>query len=372
MLTILIDFLLRVATIIAVIASGWYAADFYSTTDDWSLGIIPLGCWLFMLSLLLYRSVVSIEVLTYGDYRVFGKRIGKTVTEGLHWRWWWQTIRLYSAKVRIVTVKETFTTNDKVEAEIEGLVQYVPDRELISKRFASLDEETVTAGLSSNIRETVGVIAGVYPYETLFKKREFISTMINCVLRMNHPPHLEIEALTWVNDRAKDKSRQLDEEKIRQTCRDADGREWITADKEVIPERRIEFYEKFAFQVRMLLDQEAQYTKVRSTTEKVYGIDVDHFNLPDTNWTPEFRNAIQEEKRAEGEVAGRTKKADAVKKLAEEIRKQSPNIQESTALHAAMAAHGLSTHQTIAVEGQTGSVIPIINPPAGGGGRNVT
>lgn len=351
-MTVLINLILRILTYGFLSATGYFAIN---------TGIVPLVAWLGIIGLWLYRSIVTIPVIHYGDYRVFGKRIGQTVLEGTHWREWWYTVHLYSSEVRLSSVSESFPTEDKVQTIVEGPVQYIPDKELVSVVYSSLSEEAITVGLNSFIKKEIGIVAGRYSYQDFFKKRREIGQLINCLLRMRNPPHLDVSALTWVDDRLGD---EHSINPILEKC-SPDGTvqsSWITADREVPTEKVLNFYEIFSHQIRLLLENEAGF-KVRSRVEEEYGIDVKVFNLANVDYTEKMAAIMEREQQAAIEVTARQKKSDATLALTGNIRKRFKTVPQNEALRAAMAVHGLTNHYSF--EGG-GNVIPIISPPAGG------
>ena len=290
-------------------------------------------------------SIVRVPSIHFGEYRVFDERTGDTVGEGLHWCWVWQRIHLHDASVKNIEIKESFTTLDEVEAKLKGTVQYRVDDKNAAK-FADFSEDTIKKGLSDLVSSELGIIAGLHEYKSFIEDRETIQLIIDCILCLKKVPHHDFDE---VRERE-----ALDEPDFQNLL--ADEKIEFTGNS-IKPKSRIKFYNLFSEKIKALLKEELSNRNKNSAIESKYAIDIDHFALADVGWTDEFKKAMEEDKKAEAKV----KAAEQTLKLIKKIGDLS-DIPPTTALHAAMAITNNTSHQTIAVEGESGGVMPIIRP----------
>ena len=307
--------------------------------------LIPFVASILLTLFIIKASIVRVPSIHFGEYRVFDERTGDTVGEGLHWCWLWQRIHLHDASVKSIEVKESFTTFDEVEAKLTGTVQYRVDDNNAAK-FADFSEDTIKKGLSDLVSSELGIIAGLHEYKSFIEDRETIQLIIDCILCLKKVPHHDFDEV---------REREALDEPDFQNLLTSEGIEFTG--KSIKPKSRIEFYNLFSEKIKALLKEELSNRNKNSAVESKYAIDIDHFALADVGWTDEFKKAMEEDKKA----AAKVRAAEQTLKLIKKIGDLS-DIPPTTALHAAMAITNNTSHQTIAVEGESGGVMPIIRP----------
>jgi len=386
-------------------AFGLWAIGQFFSTDNWLARTLPLGSWIIVLGALLYQSIIEVPAVHYGNCHAFGKRIGIWFEEGLHWRSWWWEVKLFPATKLTKKISESFTTKDRVEVTISGVIQYYPDIDLLSSLFETLSESAIDEGLESLIKQKLGELVSQYNYGDLIERRTQISELINCALRLRREPQFDLrefatkllehilsgraeevknvlfeqadqDLIKTIKDRGSPPSEKEIADFIETLKKKFEGK-WLTSDQNGIkPEYWLEFLELFQRTIRMLLREESDPSQKeeRSRTERDYAINIERFNLSDIAWTEKFRDAIERVKQAEAEAQAAAAKGRSVLEIVKSIREGDPNkgilaldeVNQSTALHAAMAIQGLSGHQTFATEGggQGTTIIPVINAPS--------
>ncbi|MFH1759392.1 MAG: SPFH domain-containing protein [Patescibacteria group bacterium] len=326
-------------------------------SDSVVMKVAAVIAWLGIMSGLGYQSVIIVPKVTAAMYISFGRRIC-TVGEGLNFRGWWHKIELRSLEEVITEVEDTVTTKDQIRVPIKVVVKWKPDLELVTHIYSSQSVEAITKGFASCIMKEIGIIAGRYSFKAFYEKRGLVDQLLNCVLRMNHPPHYDVSVIGWVDSDYRDLNRLKTECSVGGDL----ARTWITKDNEVPLERRLEFYKKYTHQIRLLLEREAKFYKVRSRTEQSYGIDVREVNLASVAFTETFEQAMQKEQEAKMLAKAQLERAKAVRSEAQKIKDENPNISEEDALWSAMAAQNLTQHYTFA---GGGNVMPVIVPKGG-------
>ena len=300
-------------------------------------------------------SIVRVPSIHFGEYRVFDERTGRNVTEGVHWCWIWQKIHLHDASVKSLLIRESFTTRDEIEAELEGSAQYRVDDNNAAK-FAELSEAAIKQGLGDLISSEIGIIAGRHNYTAFIRDREIIQLIINCILCLEIIPHRDFEEIR------KEDAESFDQ-KIAKHNEDTEDRDsQILTDACCIPpESRIAFYKVFYREIKRLLDKELEKRNKSSNVEKRYAIDIDHFALSSVEWTEEFQKAMEKSRRT-------GKETSAILETMRQLE-EFEDISETERMKIALAINGQSRHQTVAIDGN-GSAATILRPDLAGSGSD--
>lgn len=350
--TWLLDNFLKVL-LIAVMSGLGLSAYYVSQKGIGLFGIAsPWMAWSMLMLFIVKNSVVKVPAIHFGEYRVFGERNGNNVGEGLHWCWLWQRIHLHDASVKSIDLDESFTTLDEIEAKLKGSTQYRTNDRRVSK-FAELSDDTIEKGLKDVICGEIGIIAGHNDYHIFITDREIVQLIINCVLCLDKVPHHDLTELKGESASEGDAFvAKIDA--YNDGCDEDDPLIKLDGDS-VEPESRIVFYKLFAKEIKKILKKEVVNKSKNSRIEEKYAIDIEHFGLADVTWTDEFKKSLEQRRKAE-------KESEAVINITRELGKEFKDINQSTALHASLALTGKTSHQTVAVEGESGGVMPIIRP----------
>lgn len=348
--TWLIDNLLKALLLVGMLGLGFSA--YYASQKGTGLFdvALPWIAWCMMLFFIVKNSIVKVPGINFGEYRVFGERNGRNVGEGLHWCWFWHRIHLHDASIKSIDLDESFTTQDEVEAKLKGSTQYRIDDHSVSK-FAELSDNTVKKGLGDLISSEIGIIAGHNNYNVFITDRETVQLIINCVLCLEKVPHHD---LTEIRGESAKKAAFTKKIKAYNKGCDEDDKLVIDGDS-VEPKSRIAFYKLFSKDIKEVLKEEVANKSKNSRIEAKYAIDIEHFGLADVTWTDGFKKSLEQKNKAE-------KESEAVIKITKDLGEEFGNIPQTTALHASMAMTGNTSHQTVAVEGESGGVMPIIRP----------
>jgi hypothetical protein len=342
--TWLLDNFLKVLLISALIGLGALAYHSSQTGSDLLEITMPWMGWSGMVIFIIYCSIIKVPSIHFGEYRVFGERTGRNVREGIHWCWVWQRVYIHDASVKSLGIKESFTTLDEIEAELEGSAQYRVDDQRASK-FAGLSEAAIKQGLGDLISSEIGIIAGRHNYTAFIQDREIIQLVINCILCLEIIPHRDFEEIRKEDEASFD-------QKVAKYNEDHDSQ--ILTDACCIPpESRIAFYKLFYREIKGCLDKELVEKDKNSDVEERYAIDIDHFALSSVKWTEEFQKTMEKRQRTGKETAAILETMSRLKGFEE--------IPEATRMNLALAINGQSRHQTVAIDGSE-SATTILRP----------
>lgn len=240
---------------------------------------------LFALVFLLLDAYAVVPKAHYGVRLILGRRIskmskvarfffGKGVRdEGFCFKIpFLEEIEIFSYELQTTPIKVKVFSKDRLEITVEGSVQHRPDRALVEKIYAEMSEEAIRIGLVDAVESELGKIAGSKDGDVFIQSREELENLINCVLRLNIPPH----------HGPSDYSTQGD----------------LSDNGEIPPEKRIEFYKQNRKKIRETLGGETKEVSLRSTIEERYGFDIVTFALSKVDFSSETKKALEEKRQA--------------------------------------------------------------------------
>lgn len=249
--------------IVAVLVAGLMAV--MGGSKLFSLGIygftVLLGATTAVAFALMRWAIVEVPTVHYGVVLFLKKRTKRELKEGWHFTIpFFNSVELFSLEVQTLPVEVSFFSKDRLEVVAKGSLQWKPDRHLLQDIFMTMDEKTIVQGLLDAVKGELGVIGGTKEAGAFIEKREAINFLINCVLRLSMPPHVE---------------------------------------KDLSPAQRLAYYTKNAVEIRKRLDDEANHPDDRSSVERLYGIDVVKFALADVDFSAETRKSMELKKQME-------------------------------------------------------------------------
>ncbi|PIP73162.1 MAG: hypothetical protein COW88_02835 [Candidatus Lloydbacteria bacterium CG22_combo_CG10-13_8_21_14_all_47_15] len=290
---------------------------------------------LFVIFLALLDSFVMVPKAHYGLPILFGKRWRSEVDEGFHFRIpWAEQIELYPYELNTLQIKVKVFSMDKIEIEVEGSVQYRPDRLLLRDKYATMSENAIQIGLIDAVESELGKIAGTKDANIFVESRQELEDIINATLRCSNPPHL--------NPRAYEPQ--------------------YAGNGDVPPDDRIAFYKKHHRQIREELEREKGHPEMWSVIELRYGFDIEVYALSKVDFTAETKKSLEEKRQAEAHVAAVD--VEFKKRLSYTGKLITKGLPPQEANNAAEVALGKATRQIHSIEGVKGAIQ--INMPKGG------
>lgn len=281
--------------------------------------------------------LVLLMVVRYGFVKVEPKHVA--IFNLLGWRWrkakegpnlkipFIEKVVSYSAELdRLEINKVKVMSKDKLEIEITGSLESVPEYELLYRYDETRDNQK--KAIEDSIKDEIGVLAGTKEAEAFILEREVIQAIINCRLRLAVMPH---------------KQGKYPEVK------ESNG--------SIPPEQRIDFYKKNLKKIQDTLRKEKRDSR-RSHIEESYGIDVRVFHLSGVDYGEATKKALEAKKQAEF-------KREAAKEelgLAKSFQELS-GVSGQEALNAAQVSLGKAEKKVHSIEGLAGLNINI------GGGK---
>ncbi len=288
--------------------------------------LIFLGI-LFILAALIARSIVFVPTFNVGAVRRFGALTKRVLLPGGPYFLipFAEDVLLTSVENEEITlalqrkpVSIKLISKDRLQIVVEGSIQYRVDPALLD-RFL-LVGKNAWEGMIDAIKSELGQIAGCKVADVFIERRQALQDLINCVLRLSTPPHQNPSVL---------------------------GKEFD--DKIVIPEHRLEFYEKHMTKIKNLLKAESRNSEDRSTIEKRYGIDVVTFELAKVDFSEETLKAMESERQAKDRMKASRILAARKLSLYRRLRKEGLGPQE--AINEAAVTVGQAEKKIVSVEG---------------------
>lgn len=309
-------FWLAVAVLVSLLSLNWFLK----------------GGLLAIIVILFCNSFVIIPSYHFGVLSVLGRRIrgeNGILREGPHLTWpFISSVELVSMELVKKDIRFAFTTHDKLRLQIEGVFQYRPDPDVLDfderNIFVTVSEEVIVAGVVEAVEARLGGLGGKCNHEVFVENRQALGDIINAILRLQNPPHIDHEVEAG--------------------------------------EALVAFYNANWPIIRKILADEKKNLKDRSRIERRYGIDVEAFDLGNVDFTPETQAAFEEEKQAEA----RAKAADGRLRIASRF-KDEVGVSPQTAVDEADLLMDPFIKKTIvSVQGEVGVLSGLIAGVAGG------
>ena len=290
----------------------------------------------------------------------FGKRTGRVLFEGLHFKWpLIDKVQTYSLRLEVIGITDEFTTKDRVKLIASGSLQYQPDMTItrdaagvVGSRatirmsrfrffaglfgaslnagqvvFVDMSDDIIKTGIAKAVEAALGALGGVAESDDFITKRASVARLIDCTLRLPVLPHVR------------------------------DG---------ILPKDALQYYED----KRNEVDRELKNRTERSPLEARYGIQITTFALADIAFDPETMRSLERDRQARArEEAFKRKIA-----MAKQVVDLGTNATTQEALNAADVSLDPAIRKTIvSVEGSGQAlVIPGLEQLFGGGGKGET
>jgi len=228
---------------------------------------------------LLVNAIVKIPAYHYGVRERFGERIGKAKPEGFCWKIpFIDTVDLVSMELGELDINTNFTTSDKLQLSVRGSLQYRPDPKIVDDNrknvFITMSEGIIKSGIEDAVQSLLGGLGGVYKAKDFIGNRQALADLLNAILRLGIPPHLNHNQTTC--------------EVV--SC---------SFPEHVEAKSLIKFYNKHWKIVRKRIIQERHNETEHSPIEERYGIDVEAFTLSQVDFSEETKKSFEKEKQAE-------------------------------------------------------------------------
>ncbi len=195
---------------------------------------------------------------------------------------------VFSRKPRELPINFSFFTCDpksevRRELDFSALVLYRDDPNIMTDegylRRTEITDKILTDGLTADIKSVVGRFGGLHSWDVFIKNWKGIECYLNGVLRLVKPPHVRPHEI------------------LRYLPEDWSGDEVPVL--EIPWEDRLEFYKTFSAPIGDLLRDELKYPEWKpSEEEKSFGIDIISLSIHNVDFSPESKQAIEEEGRA--------------------------------------------------------------------------
>ena len=325
---------------LSIAAIAFVLVFFFVFSFGFNLGTIAALLGTIILSaILIVDSAVVVLTANYGVVTRFKKRTGRVFDEGLAFVLpLIDRVDLVSYLLKTKDVKLTFFSFDDIEVIISGLVQWQPDRLVVDDKkrikFVAIEERTITDGLDKTIKSVIGNLIGITQAVDVRTHKPAIERYLNCVLRLQMPPHVKPEE----NDK-------LNSSKPR----------W-TQGNEVPREHRLAFYNENANLIENKLRTEEGKPKQHSDTENLYGIDIRAVKVDDVDYSEKTKRDLESRKQAEARMEGVKVETDTTLAISQRVKIQHPGIGDESAINAGLILSGKAP----------GSVIILQSPPGAG------
>lgn len=294
----------------------------------------------------IFDAIVFVPAVHYGVKWRFGGQIAGTLDEGLNFKIpFIDKVKMAPLELKTSVIKVAFTTIDKLRLVIPGSLQFRADKRILEepKRdendnvvdeggknvFVRISDEAIVVGVEKDIQAKLGGIGGKYNAEEFIKNRQALADLINSILRLQKPLHLNHirEDVDWCGVSGCQYGEKIDADKL------------------------IEFYNDHWKKGKEILDNEKNHLEDHSEIERRYGIDIVTYSLAEVDFTPETQAAQEEKKQADY-------RADAGEKvlgLAANTKMALPEISDQQALNWADSILNPKTpRKMISVEGEAG------------------
>lgn len=360
-----------------------------------SLGLILLGVIIIVIMLVIC-SAVSVPTAYYGIITRFGKRVGKPLPEGLRFVLpFVDKVLIYSIELKTDPLDNiSVFSNDRLDIELKGSVQWRPDREEL-KKFVEIPGNTILVGLKDAIKSEIGKIAGEKRGDFFIRERKTLETLINCIFRLQRPPHYFLNSKPgtegkeqefgpsfdlWINNKGTEVEKISDNEEKKEKkekikkIRDAKNKkEWKMPTEQETGENDektdtwkldiISFYKANARYIQLMIDLGENEM---SPIEELYRINISIFRLADVDFTVETKRALEKKRQVEAEIIAAKQQQEWKLKIMDELIEKGLDAEKAS--NAADVMMGISEkRQVISIEG--GSVLPLMNIASQKGGK---
>jgi len=280
-------------------------------------------------------SIVFVPAVHYGVIWRFGGQITDSLEEGLNFKLpFIDKVKIAPLELKTKEIKVEFTSKDKLRLTIPGALQFRADRKVVDENeknvFVRISDEAIITGIEKDIQTKLGGIGGKYEADDFIENRQALADLINSILRLDKPLHLNHDPGNSAQCGIED-------------CSDKKGK--------IEAEKLIEFYNKHWGRAKKMLDDEKDQPEVRAEIEKRYGIDIVTYSLAEVDFTKETQAAQEEKKQADYRFEAGKKVLELVK----ETKNTTPQISDQQALNWADSILNPETpRKMISVEGEAG------------------
>ncbi|MFA5999590.1 MAG: SPFH domain-containing protein [Candidatus Paceibacterota bacterium] len=296
-------------------------------------------------------ALVIVPEPSFGVHLRFNKRTGRIIEEGLESKIpLIDKVELFSTELDKIEVNVNFTTIDKLQLTLVGSLQYRPDprisddpadlNRLAENRrgkntFFAMSQEIIKSGIEDALRSLLGGLGGVYEGSKFIGNRQALGSLINSILRLSKPPHLNHNA---------------------GTC----GIPGCAMPEKIDAQDLVSFYNTHWKGVQDDIEQGKKNDTECSPIEIRYGIDIETFALANVDFSDATKEAFEKEKQAEA----RQKAFRFKMEMAQEAKKLGASAQE--ALNAAdVSLDPKVSKQIVSVEGEAGVLGGIVSKIGG-------
>ncbi|MBI4085418.1 MAG: hypothetical protein HY432_02865 [Candidatus Liptonbacteria bacterium] len=244
------------------------------------------------LTVLIADSIVLVPAYHFGVLERFRKRTGHIYDEGIGFKLPFvdKVIPILMGLTAIPLVVK-FTTEDKLQLQVTGSLQYRPDPRRTDSEgrnlFISMTEAIIQSGIQDMLRDMLGGLGGVYNAEHFIGNRQALGDLINNILKFREPYHL------------------------RHTPGTGEGKCGVDGCKfgdRIDAKDLIAFYNSHWKAIKQRNEEERTRGGEASTVEQRYGIDVEVFVLANVDFSDDIKDSFEKEKEAEARArAFRTK-----------------------------------------------------------------
>jgi len=305
---------------------------------------------------ILYLALDSFVIIpgpNFGVHLRFGKRTGRIYEEGFGWKIpFIDTVQLFSTELTTIPVGAEFTTTDKLQISIKGTLQFRADPRISDDKrdidenardrkgkntFFSMSEDIIKEGIEDALKSLLGGLGGTYEGKQFIKNRQALGDMINSILRLAIPLHLNHNPITCGRPGCKLKEQKVSVSKLKN------------------------FYNTHWREVQESLKGEKNRTEECSRYELRYGIDIETFALATVKFSQKTEEAFETDQQAKAREEAFEHKLSMAEKAKERL---GANAQE--ALDAAdVSLDPAVKKQVVSVQGPAGVLGGIVNKMGG-------
>jgi len=291
-------------------------------------------------------SIVFVPAVHYGVRWRFGGQTAGTLDEGLNFKLpFIDVVKMAPLALSTSPIEVEFTTFDKLRLIIPGSLQFRADKTILEEEkkdsscrvmqkggknvFVRISDEAIVTGVEKDIQAKLGGIGGKYEAEEFIKNRQALADLINSILRLQKPLHLNHVPGNddWCGVRGCGRGEKTNADEL------------------------ISFYNDHWEKAKEILDNEKNHVEDHSEIERRYGIDIVAYSLAEVDFTKETQAAQEEKKQAEYRAEAGMK----IIELSEEAKKKLPDLSDQQALNWADSTLNPGTpRQMISVEGEAG------------------
>lgn len=295
--------------------------------------------------LLIVRAAPQVPPAHFGVVKsIFGGRAGRVIHESknitdaikkknLIWPIL-ESVDVVSYGLDAKEINTSFVSRDRISILNNGSLNWRPNWRITDRqgriRFVEMQESVIVDGIADAIKSELGKIAGVKEFGVFVEEREALEALINSLLKLDTPPHLDPGVLRSVDDRyvVGLNATEIGDLKGSLPASSPPPKQWL------------EFYGKFSHLVRAALEEVGNDPERTSPIENRYGIEIIAFVLSEVDFDKETKDALQAQKRAEAEMKGAEAVTERVSQIAERLKREHPGITDKEALDAALVLTG--------------------------------